>query len=29
MDGVGGAARVTADMPGFPPQGGTLYVFSL
>ncbi len=29
LDGVGGAARVTADMPGFPPQGGTLYVFSL
>ncbi len=29
MDGVGGAARVTADMPGFPPQGGTLYVFAL
>ncbi len=29
VDGVGGAARVTADMPGFPPQGGTLYVFAL
>lgn len=29
VDGVGGAARITADMPGFPPQGGTLYVFSL
>lgn len=27
--GVGGAAMVSAFMPGFPPRGGTLYVFSL
>ncbi|MGI8508803.1 MAG: PQQ-dependent dehydrogenase, methanol/ethanol family [Gemmatimonadaceae bacterium] len=27
--GVGGAAMVTAAMPGFPARGGTLYVFAL
>jgi lanthanide-dependent methanol dehydrogenase len=27
--GVGGAAMVSSKMPGFPPRGGTLYVFSL
>ena len=27
--GVGGAAMVSADMPGFPPRGSTLYVFSI
>jgi alcohol dehydrogenase (cytochrome c) len=27
--GVGGAAMVSKDMPGFPPRGGTLYVFSI
>ncbi len=27
--GVGGAAMVSASMPGFPPRGGTLYVFSI
>jgi lanthanide-dependent methanol dehydrogenase len=27
--GVGGAAMVSSKMPGFPPRGSTLYVFSL
>lgn len=27
--GVGGAAMVSKDMPGFPPRGSTLYVFSV
>ena len=27
--GVGGAAMVSKSMPGFPSQGGTLYVFSV
>jgi alcohol dehydrogenase (cytochrome c) len=27
--GVGGAAMVSSSMPGFPPRGGTLYVFSI
>jgi alcohol dehydrogenase (cytochrome c) len=27
--GVGGAAMVSSSMPGFPPRGSTLYVFSL
>jgi alcohol dehydrogenase (cytochrome c) len=27
--GVGGAAMVSKDMPGFPPRGSTLYVFSI
>ena len=27
--GVGGAAMVAAAMPGFPPRGSTLYVFSI
>ncbi|HEX6367449.1 MAG TPA: PQQ-dependent dehydrogenase, methanol/ethanol family [Longimicrobium sp.] len=27
--GVGGAAKVTRTQPGYPPMGGTLYVFSL
>ncbi|HEV2594744.1 MAG TPA: PQQ-dependent dehydrogenase, methanol/ethanol family [Sphingomicrobium sp.] len=27
--GVGGAAMVSADEPGFPSRGGTLYVFSI
>ncbi len=27
--GVGGAAMVSKSMPGFPPRGSTLYVFSL
>jgi glucose dehydrogenase len=27
--GVGGAAMVAKAMPGFPPRGSTLYVFSL
>jgi PQQ-dependent dehydrogenase (methanol/ethanol family) len=27
--GVGGAAMVSASMPGFPPRGSTLYVFSI
>jgi alcohol dehydrogenase (cytochrome c) len=27
--GVGGAAMVSKAMPGFPPRGSTLYVFSL
>jgi len=27
--GVGGAAMVSKDEPGFPPRGGTLYVFSI
>jgi len=27
--GVGGAAMVSADQPGFPARGGTLYVFSI
>jgi PQQ-dependent dehydrogenase (methanol/ethanol family) len=27
--GVGGAAMVSSSMPGFPPRGNTLYVFSL
>jgi len=27
--GVGGAAMVSASMGGFPPRGGTLYVFSI
>ncbi|HZP87614.1 MAG TPA: PQQ-dependent dehydrogenase, methanol/ethanol family [Burkholderiales bacterium] len=27
--GVGGAAMVSASMDGFPPRGGSLYVFSL
>lgn len=29
LAGVGGAAGVTQKVQGFPPQGGTLYVFSL
>ena len=27
--GVGGAAMVSSKMPGFPPRGSTLYVFSV
>jgi PQQ-dependent dehydrogenase (methanol/ethanol family) len=27
--GVGGAAMVSSSMPGFPPRGSTLYVFSI
>jgi lanthanide-dependent methanol dehydrogenase len=27
--GIGGAAMVSSKMPGFPPRGSTLYVFSL
>ena len=27
--GVGGAAMVSSSMPGFPPRGGALYVFSI
>jgi alcohol dehydrogenase (cytochrome c) len=27
--GVGGAAMVSSKMPGFPPRGNTLYVFSI
>jgi PQQ-dependent dehydrogenase (methanol/ethanol family) len=27
--GVGGAAMVSQAMPGFPPRGGTVYVFSI
>ena len=27
--GVGGAAMVSKAMPGFPPRGSTLYVFSI
>jgi alcohol dehydrogenase (cytochrome c) len=27
--GIGGAAMVSSSMPGFPPRGGTLYVFSI
>jgi alcohol dehydrogenase (cytochrome c) len=27
--GIGGAANVTENVPGFPPQGGMLYVFGL
>ena len=27
--GVGGAAMVSSSEPGFPPRGGTLYVFSI
>ncbi len=27
--GVGGAAMVSSSMPGFPPRGNTLYVFSI
>jgi alcohol dehydrogenase (cytochrome c) len=27
--GVGGAAMVSSKMPGFPPRGSTLYVFSI
>lgn len=27
--GVGGAAMVSASTPGFPPRGGSLYVFSI
>src|SRR5665213_2824853 len=27
--GIGGAAMVSAAMPGFPPRGSTLYVFSI
>ncbi|MFC5499714.1 PQQ-dependent dehydrogenase, methanol/ethanol family [Caenimonas terrae] len=27
--GVGGAAMVSKSMPGFPPRGSTLYVFSI
>jgi alcohol dehydrogenase (cytochrome c) len=27
--GVGGAAMVSSDEPGFPPRGNTLYVFAL
>jgi alcohol dehydrogenase (cytochrome c) len=27
--GVGGAAMVSKSMPGFPPRGSTLYVFSV
>jgi lanthanide-dependent methanol dehydrogenase len=27
--GVGGAAMVSSAMPGFPPRGSTLYVFSI
>lgn len=27
--GVGGAAMVSKDEPGFPPRGSTLYVFSV
>lgn len=29
LTGVGGAANVTEQVPGFPNQGGMLYVFSL
>jgi alcohol dehydrogenase (cytochrome c) len=29
FDGVGGAALVSKSEPGFPPRGGTLYVFSI
>jgi lanthanide-dependent methanol dehydrogenase len=27
--GIGGAAMVSSSMPGFPPRGSTLYVFSI
>jgi alcohol dehydrogenase (cytochrome c) len=27
--GIGGAAMVSSSMPGFPPRGGTLYIFSI
>ncbi len=27
--GIGGAAMVSSKMPGFPPRGSTLYVFSI
>ena len=27
--GVGGAAMISSAMPGFPPRGSTLYVFSI
>lgn len=29
LSGVGGAAAVLADEPGYPPRGGMLYVFAL
>ena len=29
LAGVGGAARVSADLDGYPPEGGTLYVFGI
>ncbi|MFN2570830.1 MAG: PQQ-dependent dehydrogenase, methanol/ethanol family, partial [Gemmatimonadales bacterium] len=29
LAGVGGAAGVVADIPGYPAEGGTLYVFAL
>jgi alcohol dehydrogenase (cytochrome c) len=29
LAGVGGAAGVAADLPGYPPEGGMLYTFTL